>query len=408
MRWLLLALILLLVLAGSGVAGFLYFTRTPAAPVVASTNVGRASFVSSGNITAGSSQGIADTLKIDLQIPPPAQGKSYYLWLLGDREPIVVKDQTGPAPIKAPLLLTNNLPVINNAVHYIYDGKATNHNNLISYGSRLLITQEDANGNPTTYSSDRATWRYYAEIPQAPIPGDSAKFSALIHIRHLFYNESSINVLGLPGGLDFWFFRNTESVLQWSIGARDDWHGANTTDTEVALIHDLLIRMLDYMDGSSNVQVDVPPGTPVLADPIISKVALLTLNPKVQSTRLDINPPGYVDHVQLHVNQISLATDISPEMRKLTTSIVDATKNTKVWLLNAHQDVAQLFAMSPQQLRSAQAGALLDDAVQQLTYAFIGQPDPVTNQIQSGVLQMHYDIQQLASFIVTSKVPNTV
>jgi len=199
--------------------------------------------------------------------------------------------------VKIPLLLTNNLPVVNNSVHYIYDGKATNHNNLISYGSRLLITEEDANLQPSTYSSNHATWRYYAEIPQAPIPGDSAKFSALIHIRHLFYNESSIDVLGLPGGLDFWFFRNTESVLQWSIGARDDWHGATTTDSELGLIHDLLIRMLDYLDGASNVQVDVPPGTPVLADPVISRVALLTLNPKVQSTRLDIDPPGYVDHV---------------------------------------------------------------------------------------------------------------
>lgn len=409
MRWLLIALILLLVLAGSGIAGFLYLSHArPSAPVAASVLVGRASFVSSGNITAGSSQGIADTLKVDLQIPPPPQGKSYYLWLLGDKQPIIVKDQTGPALIKVPLLLTNNLPVVNHSVHYVYDGKATNHNNLISYGSRLLITEEAANQTPTTYSSDHATWRYYAEIPQEPIPGDSGKFSALIHIRHLFYNETSINVLGLPGGLDFWFFRNTESVLQWSIAARDDWHGANTTATDYTLIHELLIRMLDYMDGSTNIQVDVPPGTPVLADPTISKVAMLTLNPKVQLSQLDKDPPGYVDHVQLHVNQISLATDITPEMRKLTASILDAVKNTKVWLLNAHQDVAQLFAMSPQQLQGSQAGTLLDDAVQQLTYAFIGQPDPVTNQIHSGVLQMHYAIQQLASFTVTSAIPNTI
>ncbi len=408
MRWLVIALILLVVLAGSGIAGFLYLTR-PIPPVVTSPIVGHAFFVSSGDITVGSAQGIADTLKIDLQIPPPAQGKSYYLWLLGDKEPIVVKDQTGPAPVKVPLLLTNNLPVVNHSVHYIYDGKATNHNNLISYGSRLLITEEDANLQPATYASNHAAWRYYAEIPQTPIPGASGKFSALIHIRHLFYNESSINVLGLPGGLDFWFFRNTESVLQWSIGARDDWHGATTSDTEYTLIHELLIRMLDYLDGSANVQVDVPPGTPILADPVTSRVALLTLNPKQQvPAHFDVDPPGYVDHVQLHINQISLATDISPEMRKLTASIVDATKNTKVWLLNAHQDIAQLFAMSPQQMRSAQAGTLLDDAVQQMTYAFIGQPDPVTNQIHSGVLQMHYAIQQLAAFIVTSKVPATI
>ncbi len=132
------------------------------------------------------------------------------------------------------------------------------HNyNLISIVSRLLITEEDTNGTPRGPAANRSAWRYYAEIPQTPY--GSPQLSALDHIRHLFYKETVVNVLGLPGGLDTWLFRNTEKVMEWAISARDDYH-PQLTDSDFAVIHPLFVDILDYLDGSPNVHLDTPDG----------------------------------------------------------------------------------------------------------------------------------------------------
>lgn len=405
----LLPLLLLLLIAASVGAYFTFFRGTTT-PVVATSIVGQAYFTSSGQFTPGSASGIADQLKIHLEnIPAPHTGKSYYLWLLGDKSPNTDADLVGTAPIKVPLLLSNSLPVHNGAVDYLYTGSATQHNNLLSVGSRLLITEEVANSTPTTPSTDNTTWRYYAELPQELIPQDPIKFNALLHIRHLFYNESSIKILGLPGGLDVWIFRNTEKLLEWSISARDDWHGTATTQDEINLMQAQFVRILDYLDGAPNVHLDVAPNTPLLTDPVIARVALLTVDAQHQGgNNSDKNPPGYVDHIQFHVGQINKAIDLTPAMRKTSASIIEAINNAKTWLLNAHKDAVQLYNLTPDQLKQPAAKALLDDLAVQITYAYIGQPDPVTNQVHPGVLQMHYDVQQLAAFQVTSKVPANI
>ncbi len=52
------------------------------------------------------------------------------------------------------------------------------HANLLASVSRFLITEEDAHnptGNPLINMS---TWRYYAEIPQLPNPGDTLQGTA--------------------------------------------------------------------------------------------------------------------------------------------------------------------------------------------------------------------------------------
>src|SRR5581483_4175645 len=226
-----------------------------------------------------------------------------------------------------------------------------------------------------------------------------------------FYNETDIKVLGLPGGLDIWLFRNTEKILEWSVSARDDWNGPNTSDTNISLMKAQFIRILDYLDGTPNVHVDLPAGTPVLADPAAARVALLTVDTKNQGgANLATNPPGYIDHVQLHVGQVAKATDITPEMRQNSAQIIEATKNAGTWLFKVHDDAAQLFKLGadPAQLRQSNAGVLLDDLVTQATYAYIGQLDPVTNQVHPGVIQVHYDVQQLATLVITKNVPQSL
>ncbi len=234
--------------------------------------MGHAFYVSSGQLANGA-QGIADQLQIDLQnvqVPPP--GKSYYLWLLADKDTTPKPDFLVPPPIHPPILLTNNLPVQQDgSVNYKYPGDAQ-HNDLLSATSRLLITLEDAGKNPTSPSTDRSTWVYYAELPQALIPGDPTHLRGLDHIRHLYYNEDHLQVLALYGGLDIWVFRNTETIMEWSTTARDDFDGTTNNYQDM---HDLFTGILDYLDGTPNVHLDVPPGTPIKPDATIAQIGLL-------------------------------------------------------------------------------------------------------------------------------------
>jgi serine/threonine protein kinase len=400
-----LLLILIIVLSGGALGTYTLLNHTF---VAASNIVGHAFYVSSGQSVNGTARGIADRLQIALQnVPGPQPGKSYYAWLLPDKNPAAPKDQTGPRPITPPLLLTNNLPVHNQQVNFLYGGDGHN-NNLISATSRILITEENANRTPTAPSADRSTWRYYGELPQAQIPGDGHGFSALIHIRHLFYNETNIDVLGIPGGLDNWMLENTEKVFEWSISARDDWNGVTTTRGQLTQMQHQLISILDYLDGTTNTHVDISTGTPVLVNPIIGRVGLLTVDPQHQiPSNYNIDPPGYIDHVQLHVGQIARATDISPAMRQRTARILDDVKRAGVWLKQVHKDTRTLFLLNGDlnQMRLPATGELLDQLVTYATYAYIGQLDPITNTIQGGVIQAHYEIQQLATLTITRELP---
>ena len=400
--------VLLAVCLVAGLAVFLYVPG-----LLAPTNVvGQAFYTSSGQRTSGTAQGIADQMLIDLQDISPAQaGKSYYAWLLGDKVKVGGDDLIGPPPIQPPILLTNNLSVNNGKIHYFFPGNAL-HTNLLSETSRLLITEEDANRSPRAPSTDQATWRYFAMIPQQPIPGDPTALNALNHIRHLFYNESRIKVLGLPGGLDFWLSRNTEKVLEWSVTARDDWYAAQTTDAQVNLMKPMFVRILDYLDGGQNVHVDLPPDTPLLTDTTDASVALLTVDPLRQGgANVATNPTGYVDHTQLHVNQVSRAPDISSDMRLRASHILTGLTNTGGWLAQVRKDAVALFNMGkadPMQLRQPEAGQLLDDMVTQATYAYIGKLDPVTNQIHPGVIQAHHDTQKLAVLNISRDLPSSL
>lgn len=396
------ALIVLLVVAllGSSLGAFL-FLRNKANQPAAVPPGGQAFFLSSGQLDPGSAQGIADQMQIELQnIPDPQSGKSYYAWLLADRHPHVEQPALEPPPQFTLPLLLGKLPVSHGSVSFFYKGTAQ-HDNLFSTSSRLLITEEATNGTPLGPNANRNTWRYYAEIPQTPY--GQLQLSALDHIRHLFYKETKVGVLGLPGGLDIWLYRNTEKLMEWSISARDDYH-AQVSDPTV--IHNLFVSMLDYLDGSPNVHIDVPGGA-IAADPVASKVALLTVDP-VQNKDLATNPPGYLDHVPLHLNGVVQAPDATPQMRALATRIVQALDNAKKSLVQARALLKQLVNMDAVQLSQPSTLTMLDNLLSATTYAYIGQLNPSTNQVVPGVLQVHYAIQQLATLTITPNLPQSI
>ena len=266
--------LVIIVLLGSGLGSYLLFFRNRATsqtpPALANPIVGQAFFVSSGQLNPTSAQGIADQLEIDLQnVPNPQTGKSYYAWLLADRHPKAESDPLEPTPqFTLPLLISpTGLSINHGKVSFLYKGTA-NHDNLFSLASRLLVTEENTNGTPRGPAADRSTWRYYAEIPQTPY--GTPPLSALDHIRHLFYKETKVDVLGLPGGLDIWLYRNSEKLMEWAVAARDDYSPQGTSADQMRV---LFISILDYLDGSPNVHIDVP-GGPVYADQTTSKVVL--------------------------------------------------------------------------------------------------------------------------------------
>jgi eukaryotic-like serine/threonine-protein kinase len=398
------AVIVLVIVAliGSSLGAFLVLrNKTNQAAVVAG---GQAYFHSSGQLDPGSAQGIADQLQIQLNnIPDPQAGKSYYAWLLADRHPHVEQPALEPPlQFKLPLML-GKLPVNHGSISFLYSGDAQ-HDNLFSIASRLLITEEDTNGTPRGPNADRTTWRYYAEIPQTAY--GSPALSALDHIRHLFYKETKVGVLGLPGGLDIWLYKNTEKLMEWANSARDDYRAQVSDPT---LIHNLFVSMLDYLDGAPNVHIDVPPGTAIEADPIASRVALLSVVP-AQQEKTDVanNPPGYLDHVPLHLNAVLKAPDATPQMRALATEIVQSLNNAGKWLVQVRMLARQLVNMNADQLAQPTTLTMLDSLLTDATYAYIGQLNPNTNQVAPGVVQVHYDIQRLATFSITPNLPQSI
>jgi eukaryotic-like serine/threonine-protein kinase len=404
-KWWYTALIALVLVAviGSSLSAFLVLHNksNPQATAVAG---GQAYFLSSGQLDPGSAQGIADQLQIQLKnIPDPQAGKSYYAWLLADKQPHVEQPLLErPIQFTLPLMI-GKLTVNHGNASLLYPGDSQ-HDNLFSIASRMLITEEDTNGTPKGPNADRSAWRYYAEIPQTAYGTPS--LSALDHIRHLFYKETKVGVLGLPGGLDIWLYKNTGKLMEWAISARDDYH-AQISDPTV--IRDLFVKMLDYLDGAPNVHIDVPPGTPIAADPVASRVALLSVVP-TQQLKKDVanNPPGYIDHVILHLNAVIRAPDATPQMRALATEIVQALNNVGRWLMQSRMLAQQLVNMNSDQLGQPSTLTMLDSLLTDTTYAYIGQLNPNTNQVVHGVLQVHYDIQRLATFTITPNVPKSI
>jgi len=370
-----LAAILIVVLLASGLAAF--FTLRGGTPVQKAV-AGHAYFVSSGLLSLNSSQGITDEMQVHLQgIPDPQPGNSYYAWLLTDKTASYV-----------PILL-GKLQVDRGIVEFAFPG-TPQHLDLLATNSRFLISEEDASQTPTNPSLDPHTWRYYAEFSAVPNPADTTNhFSLLNHLRHLLAEDPKLKAAGLTGGLDIWLFRNTEKILEWSGSARDVWQNQNLQGA--AFIHRQVVRILDYLDGLSYVQREVPPGTLILVDPKIVRVPLLESVPNQ-------TPPGYVFHIGRHLEEITKSPNVTKDQIALAVEINQATNNVQFWLQQVHRDALQLIKLSNAQLLLPSARSILDDMTTQANFAFTGQIDPSTGQVKSGVVQIHYNIQRLATF----------
>ena len=372
---------LIIVLIGSSLAAYFTFFLGRGSPA-AIPMVGHAFFVSSGLLSTSpeSSQGITDQLQINLQgIPDPQPGKSYYAWLLNEKN------------LEWKPIFLGKLPLNHGTVDFSYPGDS-DHTDLLASNSRLLITEEDADVPPNTPSLDSKTWRYYAQISQIAhsLGPNAPKYSLYDHIRHLLAEDPTLKAVGLTGGLDIWLYRNTQKILEWSGSARDSWQTKSTGSGQ--FIRRQLTRILDYLDGVVYVQQDLP-GQPLLVDPTIAKVALLTFDIQRQ------NPPGYLYHIgSKHLHEITQLPEATDGQRALAVQINVAVNNVDFWLHIVRTDAVKLYTMSDDQLFGDDGRTLLDDLAAQANNAFVGQINPRSNQVKEGVVQIHYNIQRLATF----------
>jgi len=376
------ALVVVLLAAGT----YLYYghpSSPPPTPVV-----GHAFFVSSGLVNLNSNQGITDELQINLSnIPDPHPGNGYYAWLLSNQQ----------INLPAILLGSGSLPLNHGQATILYINPV--HDNLLANYSHFLITEENANSAPINPSLDPSTWRYSAFFSTVPNPTDlESHFSLYDHLRHLLAQDPKLKLAGLTGGLDIWLYRNTSKILEAAGGARDSQPSCtpDPNNPNCAFVLREMVRILDYLDGINYVSRDLPPGmTPLYIDPVIARVALLEIDPVNQQ------PPGYLKHMENHLRLITTSPGVTPEQRALAIRINQDINNVQGWLNTVRADAVKLVHMNNAQLSQPGALQTLDDLFTQANFAFVGQFDPNTSSVKEGAVEIHYNIQRLATFDVT-------
>ena len=382
--WIALIVLLVLVVVGSSLgAYFVFFAKGGSPNAAASSIVGHAYFASSGLLSSNpeSNQGITDQVQVKLDnIPPPQTGMNYYAWLINDK----TKEWN---PLYLGVLTVNN----GTAVLSYADRQLTN---LLATNSRFLVTEESAASPPVSPSLSQSAWSYYAEFSQVPDPNNPKHFSLYDHIRHLLSADPNVAETGLSGGLDIWLYRNTQKILEWAGSARDAQQGGGT-----AFIRRQLVRIMDYLDGTSYTQLaqDLPglsPNQLVLADPKIARIGLLTFAPAKQAL------PGYLYHIGTkHLREIALLPQSSPQQKALATQLLQEIDVVNTWFQTMRTEVLQLYHMTDAQLAGNDGRTLLDSVATLANTAFVGEIDS-QGQVTPGVVQIHYDIQRLATFDV--------
>ncbi len=363
----LVAAIFVVVAASLGSFYLLAYLNKP--PVTPNTSVGEVSFFSSAADNSQNSSILDDELQISLSnIAPPAQGKSYYGWLLSD------ETQNPPR-----WLAVGQLPFENGTInrHYFHDLR---HTNLLALYSQFFITEEATNSNPTSPSLDKHTWDYYAELPQ--ISDNGTNQGILTYIRNLLVQADTDNI---KTGIDTQFLRNTYQVSLSASTARTAWY-----NKDVHALHTQLITILDYMDSVQLIQQDAP-NTPLLVDQSLIQLPLCQLTSTQSATSL-------IARSERLLNRLLEAPGITPEMTTLTNDALGGLSNVQDHLQKVYTNVMSLMKMSDAQLLSNNGLTTLNAMEEEANQAY-NQVDS-TYQSQGGALWIHTRIQNMATLEV--------
>jgi eukaryotic-like serine/threonine-protein kinase len=108
--------------------------------------------------------------------------------------------------------------------------------------------------------------------------------------------------------------------------------------------------------------------------------------------------PGYLYHIGTkHLREIAQLPQASPEQKALAIQINQEIDVVNGWFETMRSELLQLFAMSDAQLLGSPGRVLLDSVATLANTAFVGQINS-QGQVTPGVVQIHYSIQNLATF----------
>lgn len=383
-----LSALLLVVLVGSSVA--LYRSVHSNTPTqAATTTVGQAFFLSTGNGDGAANLGLNDEFQVNLnKIQAPAAGKQYYAWLLPD-----------VAQPEASARALGVVHVSGGAAMLSYTDPQ--HTNLVGLFSRFLITEEASTPAPISPSLDKTTWRYYAEIAQGTYIKDCAnvtmtQLSVLCHMRHLLSGDPDLAKVNLQGGLNFWFLNNVKEMAKWAQEAQD--HN-NAVD-----VRHKLVNILYILNGPACIQQTLQHASPVpnpenvVDDGTLPTIAAIPL----LSCSLTANVPGYVMHIDNHLNALLNSPGVSSNQKTQAFQISKELNTTGAWLNEVQSDAMQLVAMNDTQLAQTNAKNMRSAMDTLVTEVLSGGTDAATGGQSQGVQAISLQIQGLAKMDVTT------
>ncbi|BCL79540.1 hypothetical protein ccbrp13_20050 [Ktedonobacteria bacterium brp13] len=334
-------------------------------------------FTSSGQFDPALTSGYNDVVTLSLQhVTPPPAGMVYGVWLMPDK----ADDETMP-------LILGHLSVMSHGQAYLQYTAAA-HTNLLATYSGVRIIMQQQNSNPMTPPQDPQTWCWEGWFPNIPTPGDAKGYSWLSHLRHLLAQDPTLQQNHIPGGLVTWMTRNLSKIEEWSSAAQGSW-GEHMSDGTADLIHRQLIRIIDYLDGASYAWQDVP-NSPWLVDPVAGKIGLLNVIPNQE-------PPGYLAHVDLHLNGLTNAPGHTQAQQMLALQIDPVMTRVTTDLLRVRKDAILLVHDTDTQLRQPKTLSILNEMVALTMECNSGWFDPGTGEDSGGVIWLAARMQQFAT-----------
>lgn len=330
---------------------------------------------------------IADEINIDLQgLQQPTQGNSYYAWLLPDS-----------SDVGENMRLIGQFVPEHGSAQLSYSSPT--HDDLLATNSRFLITEENASISPDAPTANKSLWRYYAQISQSPIPTAPNDFSELDLLRYLLASSPATNAPAIKGvsninnGFAVDFYQSVHQVLQEAQAMQSTPDSVKSPGAQTIRNH--LISILDYLDGTKFVHLDVPEKTPVL---VKENEPLLTIDPDKSLT-------GYIYELETYLLELANAEDSTQAQRTLAGQIDTGLDKVKIALQTLRQDAKELVSMSDTELLSSNSVPLLEDVVSKATQAYASQPyAPIAAQ-QGGATWVLDHIQLLAQLTVTAYSP---
>lgn len=377
-------IVLIVVLAGSSLTIY-QLTRSNQAATPAS--VGQVFFINTNNGNGAQNLGLNDEFQVNLKnLATPVAGKQYYAWLLPD---------TAQSENSARAL----------GVLHVSGGAATlsyidpQHTNLVGQFSRFLVTEEAASPAPISPSLDKATWRYYAEMPQVPLIKNCSgvavtQLSVLCHLHHLLSGDPDLARVNLQGGLNYWLQGNVREMVKWSQEAVD--HGGAVD------VRHKIVNILFILGGPSCIQQSLQKAAPgadnKIDDQTLPTIAAIPL----MDCSLTPDLPGYVTHIDNHLNALLQSPGVSSNQKAQALQINPELNTIAAWLKEVQSDALQLVAMSDIQL-TQKSGLDLRSALSALaTEVLSGGPNPTTGAPDPGVQAISLQLQGLAKLDVTA------